>query len=174
MGYENGKIYKIIGGNMTYYGSTTQPLYKRFHQHKRNNNNSKSKQIIETNEALIVLVELFPCKSKEELFSRERWFIENNECINKNIPLQTKKEYFKKFYNNNKEEELLRVKKYNETHKEKRQQYKKNYEEKNREELIKKRKEYSENHIEERKKYYEEHKEQIRQKRRERYKLLGK
>ena len=91
MDYANGKIYKITGGGMTYYGSTTQPLYKRFHQHKKLN--CSSKNIIETGEAIIVLVELFSCKSKEELFSRERWFIENNECVNKNIPTRTDKEY---------------------------------------------------------------------------------
>jgi hypothetical protein len=48
MGYENGKIYKITGGGMTYYGSTTQPLYKRFHQHKIKNNGCLTKNIIET------------------------------------------------------------------------------------------------------------------------------
>ena len=111
MNYSNGKIYKITGGGMTYYGSTTQPLYKRFHQHKYKN--SSSKIILETGEAVIVLVELFPCETKEQLFSRERWFIENNECVNKLIPNRKPKEYYednrehilqytKNWYNENK------------------------------------------------------------------------
>ncbi len=92
MDYANSKIYKITGGGMTYYGSTTQALSKRMYCHKTNSNNCISKIIMETGEAVIVLVELFPCKSKEELFSRERWFIENNDCVNKNIPMRTDKE----------------------------------------------------------------------------------
>ena len=76
MDYTNGKIYKIIGRGMTYYGSTTQRLSKRFWSHKLLK--CSSKIIMETNEAVIVLVELFPCKSKEELFARERYYIENN------------------------------------------------------------------------------------------------
>jgi hypothetical protein len=95
MDYANGKIYKITGGGMTYYGSTTQALSKRMYTHKQlKYSRCSSKIIIETGEAVIVLVELFPCKSKEELFSRERWFIENNECVNKCIPNRTHKEYY--------------------------------------------------------------------------------
>lgn len=107
MDYANGKIYKITGGGMTYYGSTTQALSKRMYCHKQLKYSSKI--IVETGEAIIVLVELFPCTSKEELFSRERWFIENNECVNKNIPMRTDKEY--RIDNANKISE--RMKKYN-------------------------------------------------------------
>jgi hypothetical protein len=90
MDYANAKIYKITGGGLTYYGSTTQPLYKRMYRHKTLTYSSKI--IMETGEAIIVLVELFPCKSKEELFSRERYWIENNECVNKCRPIRTKEE----------------------------------------------------------------------------------
>ena len=58
----------------------------------------------------IYLVELYPCKSKEELESREGYYIRNYECINKNIPCRTSKEYYndhkhkkKEYYNNNKD-----------------------------------------------------------------------
>jgi hypothetical protein len=103
MDYANGRIYKITGEGMTYYGSTTQALSKRMYCHKQLT--CSSKIIMETGEAIIVLVELFPCKSKEELFSRERWFIENNECVNKLIPNRTqteKKEKIKQWRINNK------------------------------------------------------------------------
>lgn len=92
MNYANGKIYKITGSGMTYYGSTTQPLHKRLSCHKCKLNYS-SKQIIELGNYDICLVELFPCKTKEELHMRERFYIENNECINKNTPLRTNKEW---------------------------------------------------------------------------------
>ena len=41
----------------------------------------------------IILVEAFPCNNKNELESRERYYIENNICLNKNIPTRTMKEW---------------------------------------------------------------------------------
>ena len=89
--YNNGKIYKIVCDitNKTYYGSTTTTLCRRLGQHKT------QKGIVQygmTNPK-IYLVEDFSCDRKEQLFKRERFFIENNECINKNIPTRTRKEY---------------------------------------------------------------------------------
>lgn len=40
----------------------------------------------------IVLLESVNCNSKEELLARERWFIENNKCVNKYIPFRTPEE----------------------------------------------------------------------------------
>jgi len=37
----------------------------------------------------IELVEEFPCESKEQLNKREGYYIQNNECVNKNIPGRT-------------------------------------------------------------------------------------
>jgi hypothetical protein len=93
MEYQEGKIYKIIGSGLTYYGSTKQTLKQRLAIHKCNTK-CNSKQIIELGNYKIVLIELFPCNTKKELLNRERWFIENNECINKKIPLRTFKEYY--------------------------------------------------------------------------------
>mgnify|MGYP003661972404 CR=1 FL=1 len=102
--YENGKIYKIYdntNGNV-YYGSTTQILSKRKNKHKADYNqyknekmgrNYKSFDIIENNDYSISLVEEYPCKSKLELEKRERYYIENYECINKQIPTRTLKEW---------------------------------------------------------------------------------
>tara|TARA_Y100000114_G_C11472102_1_gene191321 strand:+ start:82 stop:411 length:330 start_codon:yes stop_codon:yes gene_type:complete len=57
----------------------------------------------------IVLLEEFECKSKYELETRERWYIENTKCINTKIPTRTSKEYKKMYYHKNKEY----LKKYN-------------------------------------------------------------
>jgi hypothetical protein len=52
-----------------------------------------SYKIIEGDNYNIILVENFNCENKEQLRARERYYIENNECINKNIPSRTIKEY---------------------------------------------------------------------------------
>ena len=42
--YNNGKIYTIrcrTDNNLIYVGSSTQPLHKRFHEHKRKLNHGK-------------------------------------------------------------------------------------------------------------------------------------
>lgn len=98
MEYQDGKIYKITGGGLTYYGSTKNKLNKRFNIHK-NDLNCASKQIIELGGAIIELVELFPCETLNELLWRERWYIENNECVNIYLPIVTEEERKKK--NNN-------------------------------------------------------------------------
>ena len=94
MDYKNGKIYRIVCNETgeTYYGSTTQPLYKRLWHHKANKTSS-SRTIIERNNYNIVLVEEYPCENKEQLLRRERYYIENNKCINNNVPTRTPKEY---------------------------------------------------------------------------------
>lgn len=129
--YNNGKIYKLICNQtgLTYYGSTTQPLYKRKHHHKLSfiyGSKIKSAAIIEKNDYDIVLVEECPCDNKEQLHKRERFYIENNECVNKQIPLRTKKEYyqdnkqnFKNYYQANKDEKIEKSKQYYELNREK-------------------------------------------------------
>ena len=78
--YSKGRIYKVINdvNNIIYIGSTTQDIKSRLSQHK-----SKSKHIerdsivyigmraVGSDHFSIVLIELFPCKSKEELEARE-------------------------------------------------------------------------------------------------------
>jgi len=96
--YQDGKIYKLTGGGLTYYGSTCQSLCKRLANHrgvKKHFDNGKttekvsSFQVLEMPDCDICLVENYPCNSKEELHMRERWYIENNECINKHLPIRT-------------------------------------------------------------------------------------
>jgi hypothetical protein len=121
--YQNGKIYKITGGNLVYYGSTTLKLCQRLADHKKcykrykegKTTNTTSFQLLDFEDCYITLVELFSCNSKEELLARERFYIENNDCVNKVIPLQTDAEYYKK----NKEEFAERTKKWREENVEK-------------------------------------------------------
>ena len=90
MGYENGKIYKITGSGLTYYGSTILTLNQRKTIHKQTINKKlscMSREIINKGDWEMILVEDFKCENKEELLWRERWWIENNECINKSIPI---------------------------------------------------------------------------------------
>jgi hypothetical protein len=47
----------------------------------------------------MMLVENFVCNSKDESHQRERFYIENNECVNLCVPLRTKSKYYEQFKN---------------------------------------------------------------------------
>lgn len=144
--YNDGKIYKIIDNTNghIYIGSTCGTLDKRLNSHKRDYRkfiNSKSNfvtsfSIIENNDYIIELIELFPCNTRKELEAREGYHIRNNECVNKNIVGRTKKEYDK----DNKEQKKQYYKANRDTIKE----YKKQYYQINREKILQQRKEYYE------------------------------
>ena len=135
--YQNGKIYKIINDdNDLYYGSTTVPLWQRIGQHRRvykgkiegrNNKNLASFEILKFNNVQIVLVEDYPCERKEQLHSRERFWIENNKCVNKCIPCRTLKEY----RDDNKEKKKL----YDKNNIEKSREYKKKWKDNNKDKI---------------------------------------
>ena len=103
--YQLGKIYKIVCNTtgLTYYGSTCEPtLARRLAGHVGKyqcwKNNKKghfctSSQVLEGKNYDIILVENFPSDNNMELHKRERYYIENNDCVNKKIPLRTDKEY---------------------------------------------------------------------------------
>ena len=124
--YSKGKIYKLTtihNPDLVYYGSTVNPLYKRKGQHK---GKFKSGRLIYSSSKLfelgvddvqITLVEYVNCNNKEELLKRERFYIENNNCVNKNIPNRTgkefykeKKEFYKEYYKNYYEENKDKIK----------------------------------------------------------------
>jgi len=129
----SGSIYKIYdntNGNV-YYGSTSERLIgKRLAHHRANYKKwcngkggcCKSFDIIKNGDYDISLVEKVYYEEKVELHRRERWYIENNECVNKNVPTRTGKEY-------------------REEHKEERNEYLKKYYEQNRDILTAKKKE---------------------------------
>ena len=129
--YSNGKIYKIEPivdhdeGDI-YIGSTTkQYLSQRMDNHRNDYKRWKNKKFTKVRvfeifdkytieQCQIVLIETVNAESKDELLAREKHYIKSVKCINKNIPCQTKKEY----YENNKEEIKFKQKEYRENHKE--------------------------------------------------------
>ena len=91
--YSQAKIYKIECNitNEVYYGSTVKNLNARISQH--NSDKISSSQILKRGNYTYKVIEEYPCDSKFELETRERWWIENNVCVNKNIPTRTKAEH---------------------------------------------------------------------------------
>ena len=173
--YSKGKIYKIVCNKTgkIYIGSTTSELSKRLSEHKRaykwskknkNYKNMTSYKIIEGNNFNIILIEEVNCKSKEELLKRERFYIENIECVNKIYPLRTKKEY----YNEHETDIKEYIKQYKEDNKDKLKDYIANYYQKNKMKCRLNQKQYNidnKDKIKERKKqYYQNNKEKINEK----------
>jgi len=97
--YAQGKIYQISSPNTEkiYIGSTTKKyLSERLVKHrsdlklykdKKRPRKTTSFQIIEAGDAIITLLELFPCQTKDELTAREgEWIRENIDiCVNNKI-----------------------------------------------------------------------------------------
>ena len=147
--YQNSKIYKIVCNTtgLIYIGSTAEPtLARRLAKHREDykryligkHNYITSYKILENTNYDIILLEIYPCNTKDELHARERYYIESNECVNKNIPARTHIDYVKyqKLYreqNKNKIEE--KQKQYNEAHKNEIKNYQKQYKKTHREEL---------------------------------------
>jgi len=123
---EQCKIYKIQSMNnpeRVYYGHTCQTLAQRFTRHKSNHNKTASKQIIGLGDAIILLVEDYPCESENEARAREGFYILNNPCVNKQVAGRTQKESTKACYEAHKLERIEYAKEYNSNHKEKITQY---------------------------------------------------
>ena len=115
--YQDSKIYRLVcnTNNLTYYGSTTQQLSKRLHQHKcKIKQKIKSCKNFDPNNIQIFLVENYKCDNKEQLIKKEREYIEKYECVNLNIPGREIKEY----YQDNKEHINKTIKKWRNENKE--------------------------------------------------------
>ena len=135
MDYQNGKVYKIESnmGDKIYVGSTTKHyLSERMTAHRRSYKCWKNSRIgylksfdmfdeYGLENCNIILLELCPCNSKDELRARERHYITQLNCINKNVPNRTLGDI--KEYNNN----------YVKEHKEKIEEYSRKYREANKE-----------------------------------------
>ncbi len=111
--YEDSKIYVItdIDYNERYYGSTVQPLTKRFIEHKSKYNLYKNKNTgcyislfsifdkYTPQNTKIELVESFPCTSKAELEAREGYHIkQDSSAVNRIVPGRTKREYYQDYH----------------------------------------------------------------------------
>jgi len=100
--YQNGKIYKLIcdDPSLVYIGSTCQKyLNSRLsaHKYKYTHNTAirttTSRELFEVGGVKIILIEDFPCNTKDELLFRERLHMENMECVNMLRPIITKEEH---------------------------------------------------------------------------------
>ena len=170
--YKNAVIYMLepsieYDDGDIYYGSTTQPLYKRFYEHKsyfKCDKPIKSKMIFEKygiENIKIILVKYFPCENQQELGAEEAKYIRENKCVNANIPGRSRKERAKE----NKETIKEKIKEYREKNKETIKEKNKEYYGENKETIKVREKLYREKNkekIRERKKrYYEKIKEKI-------------
>ena len=110
-----------------YYGSTIRTLQRRMTFHKNKSNTCCSKQIIERGDYDIF--QLGEYDSIEEAETKEKWYIDNKECINERRVRLTEEE--KKEYNKKKQ------KKYRENNREKINEMHKKYREKNKDKMDK-------------------------------------
>ena len=132
---KNPKIYALSSPhtNLLYIGSTCLSLAIRLRNHNelykqylKGNNNKKCTafKLFEFGDVRIETID--GCEDiccKKALLKRERFWIENNNVVNKNIPSRTAKESSKAHYENHKEEK----RQYYQDNKDKRIQYAKDY-----------------------------------------------
>ena len=101
---ETKNIYKICSPDcpdLVYIGSTKQKLSIRFSNHKgafkswkagKIKNCPMSREIFENSDIDNVRIELIEVV-EDQAFERERYYIDNIDCVNKNKPTRTHKEY---------------------------------------------------------------------------------
>jgi len=168
--FSKGVIYKIIckDPNVTdiYVGSSCD-FEKRIKRHKESCNNPKYHgynykvyKCIRDNgnfdNWLIEIIEPFPCANKLELKKREiYWILHLGSNLNSQLPciFESKEEYDKNRYEQNKEQIKQERKQYYEHNKEEITKRRKKFNQENREKIAEKNKEY-----------YDKHKEQISEK----------
>jgi hypothetical protein len=99
--YKNSKIFILEPKTQhpeedIFYSSTTQPIFKRLSQFKKDNlkKNTSYKWLFDKygiDNIKIVLIKSFSCNNKEELEAEEAKYIRENDCINKMINLNKQK-----------------------------------------------------------------------------------
>lgn len=181
--YQLGKIYKIVSSqtDFVYVGSTTKKyLSQRLAKHNSDYKSWKieksrfisSFELLQYEDAIIVLLEAFPCNSKDKLRAREQHWI--NEfvglCINKNKAYSTIEEIRKgkKIYQQENAEKIAESKKiYYQENIEIIKQRKKKYYQENAEIIVEKQKKYYQENTEiiaeKRKIYQQENSERIKE-----------
>ena len=143
------KIYRLYNErlNLTYYGSTIRPINLRFNDHKADakRKTATSKQLFqEGDDVTCDVIEYVDCLDKATLLKRERYYIENFDCVNKFIPGTTSAEYHQDnkesitekhriYHHKNKERINQQSREYYQNNKDKKKQYEKDNEEKIRE-----------------------------------------
>jgi hypothetical protein len=137
------KIQDKTDKSLVYYGSSKLPtLDERIKHHigkyttwKNNNNNEYcySFKVLEKDNYEYTIIDKVYVDTDFELREYERKLIENNECVNHNVPNRTKVEYRKVHYQANREKEIERSKQYYQDNKEKQIQYGREWRAKNKE-----------------------------------------
>ena len=101
-----GSVYLVSDGELSYYGSTEATLKRRLEGHRSVSNCCRTK-LLNIDKMEISEVEFVEDVSQLEI--REKWWIQNNECVNYKTPLLTKEEKLalhrarsKKYYEKNK------------------------------------------------------------------------
>ena len=104
--FRQSKLYMItcLTTNLKYIGATTKAdIYTRLQQHIYYYNRHEeghanlycsSFEIIKNDNFKIELLEEYPCNNQEELDTKERYYIQSINCVNKYIPSRTRKEYY--------------------------------------------------------------------------------
>ena len=182
--YALTKIYYIEVNGKRYYGHTTHEMLcqrKSKHVYSFKEDCKKNGKLytaireagLDMKDLDLVLVEHYPCESKNEAHARERYWIEKDGELNKNIPNRKQKEYYNemircdecgkemkrhclwghKMYSHNDDEEYIQKvkeqgKKYREQNADKIREQKKQYQKKNAEKLREKKKKYREQNAE--------------------------
>ena len=136
--YSKGKIYKIEpicdhDDGEIYIGSTTKKyLSQRMVRHRENYLQAKEKRYLTSfilfdkygiDNCNIILLESVDAKDYNELVAREAHYIKTLKCVNKVVPLRTRKEY----YDDNREIFIMKEKQYRQDNKDKVQARRKEY-----------------------------------------------
>ncbi len=98
-----GLIYMMVCNitGKSYIGSTKRSLNRRMNEHKSHYKSwmegkcdfITSFKIIEQGDYCYRILETVESDSKQQIEARERYYIENTDCVNEVIPHRTKKEY---------------------------------------------------------------------------------
>ena len=126
--YKNGKIYLITSPSTdkVYVGSTVLKLCKRLNGHcGYQSKNCSSREIIELGNAVITLLHIFPCNSKEELLQEEQRVMElypnkvNSLCayVTEENRIKKHNSGSREWHLTNREHCLNRMREYNEANK---------------------------------------------------------
>ena len=126
--YSKGKIYKITGTDsngklLTYIGSTIHDYlcqrlakhYSRYKAYKINKDKYISSfQILDLEDCIITLIQLYPCSCREELMMMERKYYDEYDCVNLVKPYVTKEEIRERTRQDNKKYKLKNPEQYKE------------------------------------------------------------
>ena len=121
-----------------YIGSTIQKLYKRWSVHRSIPERCINKLYVKygLDNLVCEVLEEIDVEDRQELFRRERFYIETIPCINRRIPLRTKQEYGKIYNRDNKEAKSLLYKEWYNKNREYKALKNKEYRDKKKAELL--------------------------------------